>query len=86
MKSGIFITEDYELDAVTAPTRLMFMTTNPDALQHISYDKKQLEASMEDISDKLDTELQSTWGKVMYRIILSVKSTKKKQRITYHIR
>jgi hypothetical protein len=86
MKSGIFITEDYELDAVTAPTRLMFMTTNPDALQHISYDKNQLEASMEDISDKLDTELQSTWGKVMYRIILSVKSTKKKQRITYHIR
>ena len=86
MKSGIFITEDYELDAVAAPTRLIFMTTNPDALQHISYDKNQLEASMEDISDKLDLELQSTWGKMMYRIILSVKSTKKKQRITYHIR
>jgi hypothetical protein len=61
------------------------MTTQPNALQHISYDPKQLEANMEEISDKLDKELQDTWGKTMYRIILSVKSTKKKQRITYRI-
>ena len=63
----------------------MLMTTNRDALKHISYDARQLEATIEE-SPQLDPLLQNMWGKEMYRIMLTVKSSKTKQLIRYTIR
>jgi hypothetical protein len=85
-KSGISVTEDFELGEHTAPTRLMLMTTRRDALKHISYNANQLEATVEDISSQLDPLLQDMWGKEMYRIVLKVKSTETKQQIRYTIK
>ena len=85
MKSGISVTEDYVLSDYRQPTRLMFITLDPDALKHIRFDASQLSASIEDISDHLDPLLQRVWGPKMYRIILSVKSTKTNNRIKYTI-
>ena len=86
MKSGISVTEDYELSEYRQPTCLMLMTLDPDALQRIHFDANQLSATIEDISDKLDPLLQHMWGQKMYRIILTVKSTKTKNKIKYTIR
>ena len=86
MKSGISVTEDYELRDFIAPTRLVFMALTPDALQHLHYDASQLSATVEDISDKLDPLLQHMWGPKMYRVILTVKSTKTTNKIKYTIR
>jgi len=86
MKSGISITEDYELEEYRQPTRLMLMTLDPDALKRIQFDANQLSATIEDISDRLDTLLQHMWGPKMYRIILTVKSAKTKNKIKYTIR
>ena len=86
MKSGISVTEDYELSTYRQPTRLMLLTTDRDALSHVKFDSNQLEATIEDISHQLDPLLQGIWGKEMYRIILTVKSTKTKQQIKYSIR
>ena len=86
MKSGITVIEDYELSEYRQPTRLMLMTLNPDALQRIHFDATQLSAAIEDISDKLDPLLQHMWGPKMYRIILTVKSAKTKNKIKYTIR
>ena len=86
MKSGISITEDYELEEYRQPTRLMLMTLDPDALKRIHFDANQLSATVEDISDKLDPLLQHMWGSKMYRIILTVKSEKTKNKIKYTIR
>ena len=86
MKSGISITEDYELNEYRQPTRLMLMTLDPDALQHIHFDASQLSATIEDISDQLDPLLQHMWGQKMYRLILTVKSAKTKNKIKYTIR
>ena len=86
MKSGISVTEDYELSEYHQPTSLMLMTLDPDALQRIHFDANQLSAIIEDISDKLDPLLLHMWGKKMYRIILTVKSAKTKNKIKYTIR
>ena len=86
MKSGIFVTEDYELEEYRQPTRLMLMTLDADALKHIHYDANQLSATIEDVSDKLDLLLQHMWGPKMYRIILTVKSAKTSNKIKYTIR
>jgi hypothetical protein len=63
----------------------MFITLNPDALQHIHFDTNKLSASIEDISNQLDPLLQGIWGKKMYRIILTMKSTKTSNQIKYSI-
>lgn len=86
MKSGISVTEDYELSEYRQPTRLMLMTLDPDALQRIHFDASQLSATIEDVSDKLDPLLQHMWGPKMFRIILTVKSAKTKNKIKYTIR
>lgn len=86
MKSGISITEDYELSEYRQPIRLMLMTLDPDALQHIHFDASQLSATIEDISDQLDPLLQHMWGQKMYRLILTVKSAKTKNKIKCTIR
>ena len=85
-QSEIVVSENYELNEYKAPTRLMLMTTNRDALKHISYSASQLEANIEDISGQLDPILQGMWGKEMYRIILTVKSKKTKNQLKYTIR
>ena len=85
-KTGISVTEDYQIDTYKQPVRLMLMALSPDALQHLHYDKNQLEVSVEDISEKLDSVLQKMWGQQMYRIVLKVKSTKLKNRIKYTIK
>ena len=85
-KSGVTVTEDFELNIYKSPTRLILMTTNRDALKHISYNTNQLEASIEDISHQLDPLLKDMWGQEMYRIVLTVKSEKTKQLIKYRIK
>ena len=86
MKSGVSVTEDYELSEYRHPTCLMLMTLDPDALQRIHFDANQLSATIENVSDKLDPLLQHMWGQKMYRIILTVKSKKNKNKIIYTIR
>ena len=86
MKSGISVTEEYELNDYRQPARLMFLALDPGALNHIHFDASQMEASVEDISGQLDPLLQGMWGQKMYRIILSIKSTKTNNRIKYTIR
>ena len=86
MNSGISVTEDYELTTYRQPTRLMLLTTDQHALSHVKFDSSQLEATIEDISNQLDPLLQGIWGKEMYRIILTVKSTTTKQQIRYSIK
>jgi hypothetical protein len=85
-KSGVTVTEDYELDKYRQPTRLMFLTLDADALKHLHFDATQMEATVEDISDKLDPVLQGMWGKHMYRIVLTIKSGRVKNQIKYIIR
>ena len=85
-KSGITITEDYALSEYRQPSCLMFITLQPDALQHIHFDADKLSASMEDISNQLDPLLQGMWGKRMYRIILTIKSTNINGSIRYTIK
>jgi hypothetical protein len=84
--TGITITEDYELNTCNQPVRLMLMALSPDALDHLHFDKHQLDASVEDISERLDPVLQKMWGQKMYRIVLTVKSTKQKNQIKYVIK
>ena len=86
MKSGISVTEDYELTDFLKPAKLMFVALSPEALGHIHYDPNQMEATVEDISGKLDPLLQGMWGGHMYRIVLTVKSTATKNTIKYTIR
>ena len=85
-KSGVTVTEDYELDKYLQPARLMFLTIDADALKHLHFDATQMEATVEDISDKLDPVLQGMWGKHMYRIVLTIRSGRLKNRIKYIIR
>ena len=84
-KSAITVTEDYELTARRQPTRLMLMTTRQDGLKHISYDSRQIEATVEDVSHLLDPLLRHIWGKEMYRIVLTVKSDTLKGTVKYTI-
>ena len=96
MKSSISVTEDYELNAIKAPTRLMFITTiKPEIAQgdtyvqlgshRLEYDSRQLSAEAEGLSNRLDPLLQHMWGQ-MYRIILTVKQANTKNKIKYTIR
>ena len=94
MKSGISVTEDYELTDYRQPTRLMLMSiikpeVKAGSIQigkhRLSFNGSQLDATVEDLSGQLDPLLQGMWGKEMYRIVLTVKSTETKQLIRYHI-
>ena len=84
--TGITIVEDYELDACRQPVRLTLMALSPAALEHLHYDKRQFEVTVEDISDKLDPVLQKMWGQQMFRIILTAKSAKLKDQSRYTIK
>jgi len=94
-KKAVTITEDYQLESLKAPTRLMLMTlTEPVQVKAgriaigsytLQYDASQLEPQFEDISNKLDPLLQGMWGQHMYRIVLTVKSAAKKGKIVYKL-
>ena len=84
--TGITIVEDYELDACRQPVRLTLMALSPAALEHLHYDKRQFEVTVEDISDKLYPVLQKMWGQQMFRIILTAKSAKLKDQLRYTIK
>ena len=94
-KTGIRITEDYSLSNFRQKARLMLMTTEkPETTpgcvmvgkHRVNFDKNQMEATVEDLSTMLDPLLQGMWGRNMYRIVLTVKSTEKKNRISYTIK
>ena len=94
-RSGVTVTEDFTLSANKAPTRLMLLTTTKPAGQkpgqlsvgshRLTYNPRQLSATVEDISDKLDPTLRSMWGDRLYRIVLTVSSPQTKQNISYRI-
>ncbi|SHK58791.1 heparinase II/III family protein [Xylanibacter ruminicola] len=84
-KSAITVTEEYQLANYSQPTRIMLITLDPDAVKRIHYNTNELSASVEDISHLLDPLLQDIWGKKMYRIVLTVKSTKTNNKIKYSI-
>ncbi len=94
-KSSIHVMEDYELREFLQPTKLIFLTIKKPELQgnsviigknSITFKGQQLDAAVDDISNFLDPLLQHMWGKNMYRISLTVKSTKTKNKIQYTIR
>ena len=95
-KGGISVTEDYALTDIKGPTRLMLITTvRPDIRERgcvrlggrrIEFDGRELKAEVEDISSLLDPVLQGMWGKEMYRIILTVKTEKTKNKLKYMIK
>ena len=84
-KSAVTITEDYELSDCRHPIRLMLMTTDKEAFRRIHFDASQLEVAVEDVSSLLDPLLKDVWGEHLYRIILTIKSTKTNNKIKYTI-
>lgn len=86
MKSGISVTEDYQLSDSREPVRLMLMTTSREALNRLTYDSSQLEVSVEDVSETLDPLLRQVWGSEMYRIVMTMKSAKMNNKVKYTIR
>ena len=90
----IEIKEDYELQKYVRPTKIMLLTTTRPKIKggkitlgnyEIQFNKKDMNASFENISDKLDRSLQNLWGKEMYRIVLTIKGKRTKGTITYKI-
>jgi hypothetical protein len=89
------VTEDYSLYDYDAPSQLMLMTlTQPNAdkpgqialgTHSITYDARQLSVAVEDVSDKLDFVLRGMWGNKMYRIVMTVRQKKLKDKIKYYI-
>lgn len=94
-RSGVTITEAYRLNAYREPSQLMLLTpVRPEPGQGavrlgghtVSFDSRRLSASVEDISDRLDPLLRRVWGPQMFRIILTIQSTKTNETIKYTIR
>ncbi|MCR5679419.1 MAG: heparinase II/III-family protein [Prevotella sp.] len=94
-RHAVTVTETYKLTECRQPPQLILMTPlrpsvakgNIKLGSHgISYDGRQLEATVDDISQMLDPVLQKIWGKEMYRIILTVKSTKTNTTIKYTVK
>ena len=52
----------------------------------LKYDARLLTASIEDISQQLDSILKGMWGTKLYRIVLVVKDNSLNNRICYQIR
>lgn len=95
-KNEVNIADRYRLNAYKAPTRLMLITTvKPITLQAgtinlgghtLTYDSRQLQAAVEDISQQLDPLLQGVWGEQMYRVIMTVRSSQLQGTIRLRIR
>ncbi|MGN1262439.1 MAG: heparinase II/III family protein, partial [Prevotella sp.] len=81
--AAVEITEDYRLKHISEPVRLMLVTPiEPDLSvageigldgHAVIYDKRVLEAGVEDISSQLDSLLKGLWGEHFYRIVLTVR-------------
>ena len=94
-RRSVSITEDYELIACRQPTELMLMTPVEPHMEkagvivldghRLSYDARQLQAHVEDVSALLDPLLQNIWGQHMYRIILTVRHGDLHNRLRYTI-
>ena len=97
-RKAVSITDDYSLTEFRQSTRLMLMTiVEPDMADaargtirlgshSLHFDSRQLEAAVEDASPLLDPLLTRLWGPRMYRIVLTVKSRRLKDKIKYTIR
>lgn len=95
-KHQIYVTEEYTLTAHKGVTSLMFITpVKPDITKsgvvqlgtyQLKYDARLLTASIEDISQQLDSILKGMWGTKLYRIVLVVKDNSLNNRICYQIR
>ncbi len=78
------VTDKYDLDACKTPTRMMYMTVvKPEIVSKgvikigshtLEFPSTQAEATVEDVSDKLDFVLRHEWGDHMYRICLTMKN------------
>jgi hypothetical protein len=89
------VTEDYQLAEWRSPVKLMLMTVvRPDVSRPgrvllgshaVSYDARQLEVGVDDLSPRLDNVQQHTWGTAMYRIVFTVKGDALRNRIQYTI-
>jgi len=89
------VTEDYSLYDYDTPSQLMLMTVVQPRIDKagkillgdhsITYDARQLEVAVEDVSDKMDAVLRGMWGNKMYRIVMTVRQQKLKDRIKYYI-
>lgn len=95
-KNGsVTVNEDYELAKSEGVTKLMLITIAKPELaakgvvkignRRIEYNANQLDVAVEPISDKLDPLLQGIWGKMMYRIVMTVKGNATKGKIRYRI-
>ena len=94
--NAVKVTERYELAEWKAPTRLMLMTVVEPTMGKpgrvtlgncsIDYNPSQLEVTSENISHLLDPLLVGVWGKQMFRIVLTVKSTAQKGTVSYTVR
>jgi hypothetical protein len=51
----------------------------------LHFDSRQLEAAVDDVSSLLDPLLTRLWGPRMYRIVLTVKSRRLKDKIKYTV-
>ena len=89
------ITEDFALQSYLSPTQLMLITPIEPQLTKagivtlddhmLTYDAKQLTATVEDLTPLLDFVLQQMWGQHLYRIVLTLRSNQLKQRVRYTI-
>ena len=94
-RQKIEVTEDMALKSRLAATQLMFITpTQPQLTEpgivmlgshSLRYDPSQLSPQVEDLASLLDPVLQQLWGQHLYRIVLTLRSNKLRQRIRYTI-
>jgi len=94
-RKEVCVTERYTLTGRKDSTRLMLITTVQPQLSepgvvalnthHVVYDDSQLEAAIEDISSHLDPLLKGMWGERLFRIVLTVKSSKLQGEVRYRI-
>ena len=91
------VTEDYQFEQILAPSQINLITPLTPTVKEkknrillgnrtIIFPHKQLKASVEDISGKMDTLLQGLWGDHLYRITLTLTPAKQSGRITYTIK
>lgn len=89
------VAEDYELDEYRSPSKIVLMTTGQPALakpgvlsvgsHRVEYDAESMEPTVEDVSSLMDSLLQGVWGKRMCRIVFTIKSKEKKNKVKYRI-
>lgn len=95
-KGMVTVSENYQLSETSQPTRLMLMTiAKPELMgngiisignRSIVYNDSQLDIAIESVSDKLDPLLRRIWGNDMYRIVMTVKGNKLRDKIEYRVR